>query len=407
MRLSTFSSLSQSRYRVYFAAMFFFFAAMQMTVLARPWLAYELSADASGQRSALALGITVAANNLPQLLLSPHAGALADRFSKRAILQISFAAMLAFAVLTAVGIALDLLAWWHVSLIGVAQGAAMTFILPTRRAMVADLVDKEYLLNATALHTATQNFNRMIMPATGGVIIEWVGAQWAYVVIAALYVVAILTLLGVPAAAGATSGMRQSMKGAVSEGFRYALHEPTIRALLLINLVASVFAQPLQNLLPLFQDVYGIGAAQVGVMLTFFGAGSLLGSTTAASVGNFQRKGLLLIAFFLVLGGATVAFAFSPLYAVALVLLTPVGFGHSGRHAVHLAMLQYYAKPEMRGRVQALNVMQGGLMPAAVLAISAAADLVGTPWAVGSTGIAILAYTLWELLFTRRIRALT
>ncbi len=407
MRLATFSSLSQPRYRVYFAAMFFFFAAMQMTVLARPWLAYELSASGTGQRSALALGITVAANNLPMLLLSPHAGALADRFSKRLILHLSFLAMLAFALFTALGLMLEWFVWWHITLIGVAQGAAMTFILPTRRAMVADLVDKDHLLNAMALHTATQNFNRMIMPATGGIIIEWVGAQWAYVVIAGLYVVAMLTLLGVPSWAGATAGARRPMKGAVSEGFRYVMHEPTIRALLLINLVASVFAQPLQNLLPLFQDVYGIGAAQVGVMLTFFGAGSLLGSTTAASVGNFQRKGLLLIAFFLVLGGATVAFAFSPLYGLALVLLTPVGFGHSGRHAVHLAMLQYYAKPEMRGRVQALNVMQGGLMPIAVLVISAMADVVGTPWAVGSTGIAILAYTLWELLFAGRIRRLT
>ena len=99
--------------------MFLYFAAMQMTVLARPWVAFELSADDLGQRSALVLGLTVAANNLPSLVLSPYAGALADRMSKRTILQACAVIMALLAVVTGVGLALSWFAWWHVTIIGI------------------------------------------------------------------------------------------------------------------------------------------------------------------------------------------------------------------------------------------------------------------------------------------------
>ena len=406
-RFRTFASLRIPAYRRYFSAMFLYFGAMQMTVLARPWLAFDLSADESGQRSALVLGLTVAANTAPSLVLSPWAGALADRMSKRTMLMVAGALMAAFALATAAGLAMDAFSWWHVTILGVFQGVVMTFITPTRRAIISELVDREHLLNAVALHTVQQNINRTMMPALAGFVIALAGAEWAYVVIAAFYVIAVTALFTVPVPrAAASAPSRRTMSGAVGDGFRYGARDPVIRTLLLIGLVGAVFGQPIQHLLPLFQDVLGIGPGRLGVMFTFFGIGSLMGSTTAASVGDFRHKGLLLMGFFIVLGVSIVAFALSSYYLLSLAILVPVGVGHSGRVAVHVATLQTYSAPEMRGRVMALNAMQGGVMPFSVLGITALADTLNPQIALAATGSVILVYGLGELVFSKRLRSL-
>jgi len=402
----TFDSLVVPAYRNYFGAMFLYFAAMQMTVLVRPWVAFELSANDLGQRSALVLGLTVAANNLPSLALSPYAGALADRMSKRTILQVCAVLMALFAAVTAVGLASSWFAWWHVTIIGVGQGAVMTFITPTRRAIIGDLVGRDHLLNATALHTMLMNVNRMVMPAAGGFLIVASGAEWAYVSIAAMYVAGIALLFIVPKFVPSDASRKRGMSGAVREGFRYAAKDRTIRNLLLIAFVSTLVGQPLQHLLPLFADVLDITVDRVGLLFTFFGIGSLMGSTTAASLGNFKRKGLLLVGFLTFWGGAILAFALSDVYVLSLLLLVPVGMGHSGRNTVNIATLQTYTNSDMRGRVMALNAMMSGFMPPAVLLITAIAEFANAQVALGGAGVIILAYGLWQLVFARTVRSL-
>jgi len=196
------------------------------------------------------------------------------------------------------------------------------------------------------------------------------------------------------------------MSGAVREGFQYAAKDRTIRSLLLIALVSTLFGQPLQHLLPLFADVLDITVDRVGLLFTFFGAGSLIGSTTAASLGNFKRKGLLLVSFLTVWGAAMMAFAFSDVYVLSLFLLIPVGMGHSGRNTVNIATLQTYTDPDMRGRVMALNAMMSGFMPPAVLLITAVAEFANAQIAIGGVGAIILVYGLWQLLFARMVRDL-
>ena len=404
--LRTLDSLAIPAYRNYFGGMFFYFGAMQMTVLARPWLAFALSENDAGERSVMALGVTVAANHVPSLILSPWAGALADRMSKRNILIIAAFVMAAFALLIAGGLIADILSWWHIAIIGVGQGAVMTFITPTRRAIVADLVDREYLLNATALHTVSQNLNRTIMPLMAGALIEFVGAEWAYVAIAGLYGGGILGLLTVPITTRAAPRRQRGMTGAVGDGFKYVAKEPVIRNLLLIGLVGSIFGQPIQQLLPMFQGVLDIGETQLGMLFTAMGIGSLLGSTTAASLGDFKRKGLLLIGFFTLLAAAIVAFSASSIFLLSLILMVPVGFGHSGRTAVHLATLQAYSDPEMRGRVMALNAMQGGFMPLSILGITALAEVSSPQIAMGVSGGVMLVYGIWEMLLSKTVRRL-
>lgn len=398
--LRTFDALEVPAYRNYFIAMLFYFGAMQATMLARPLLAYDLAEGAP-----IVLGIVIAANSAPSLVLSPFAGALADKVSMRNILIVAAGLMAGFAGITAVGVAMDLLDWWHIMVIGVFQGCVMTFITPSRRAIIAGLVDERRLLNATGLHTMSQNANRMVLPLIAAVLFERDGAEWAYALIVGLYIVG-LGLMFLTPVQGAGAARRRSRSGSPLEGFRYVWQAPAIRTLILAGFVITVFGQPFQHLLPLAQDFLEIRQGGVGLLAAFFGLGSLLGSTTAASLGEFQRKGLLLIGFFSLFGAGVVAFAWSEWYVVSLLLVLPIGVGHSGRTVVHLAALQTYSENEMRGRVQAVNAMMGGLIPVAILGITGLAELFGGRIALASAGSVILAYGVWETLFSRTLRSM-
>ena len=396
----TFDALESPAYRNYFTAMLFYFGAMQATMLARPLLAYDLA-----DRAPIVLGIVIAANNAPSLVLSPFAGALADRVSMRNILIVAAGLMAVFAGITAVGIAMDVLEWWHVMVIGVFQGSVMVFITPSRRAIIGGLVEERHLLNATGLHTMSQNANRTLLPLVAGVLFARAGAEWAYVLIVVLYVVGLGLMFFTPVQ-GAGATRRRNRSSSPLEGFRYVWQAPPIRTLILAGFVITVFGQPFQHLLPLAQDLLQIEADGVGLLVTFFGLGSLFGSTTAASLGDFQRKGLLLIGFFTLFGAGVVGFAISSWYVLSLLLMLPIGIGHSGRTVVHLAALQTYSENEMRGRVQALNAMMGGLIPVAILGITGLAELFNARIALASAGSVILAYGVWETLFSRTLRSM-
>ena len=398
--LRTFDALDVPAYRKYFLAMLFYFGAMQATALARPILAFDLA-----DRAPIALGVAIAANNAPSLALSPFAGALADKTSMRNILIGAAALMALFAAATAAGVAAGVLAWWHVALIGVLQGSVMVFITPTRRAIIPGLAGERHLLNATGLHTMSQNVNRMLMPLAAGALFARVGPEWAYLLIVALYAIALALLFRAPSQ-GEGAARKRRRSGSPWEGFRYARQTPVIRNLLLIGLVITVFGQPFQHLLPLAQDFLNIEADGVGLLFTFFGLGSLIGSTTAASLGDFQRKGLLLVGFFTLFGLSVAAFAASSWLWLSLLLMLPVGVGHSGRTVAHLTALQAYSEDEMRGRVQALNAMMGGLIPLAVLGITGLAEVFGGRAALGAAGGVIAAYGVWEALGAKTLRAL-
>lgn len=398
--LIPFASLTVPSYRPFWASSLLGYGAAQMLILARPWLAFELSG------SALALGITVAGNAVPSLVLSPLAGALADRRSMRGIMLVSSVALMLLALLIAVDIWSGRIEWWHVAVLGTAQGVANAFESPTRIAIISQLVDRPRLLNAVSLNTVALNVTRMIGPLVAGVLIARVGVGSAYGLIAAAYAGSAIAIAMLPSIRRAPSETRGSITNDIAEAFRYALRQRVILRLLAVGLVASIFGQPFQHLLPLFQDVLAIGPEGLGLLVSFMGVGAFLGSLTAASLGDFRHKGLLLLGYMVLLGGAIILFSASAVYVLSLFLMVPLGFGHSGRTVLYQTTLHAYSHEHMRGRVLALNSMQHGLLPLTVLPITAAAEYVGVPLALGVSGAVVLGYGLWELLFARTVRGL-
>ena len=381
--------------------MILLFAGDAVTQVARPWFVY------SETGSPILLGLTISATMLPLLVLSPIAGALADRFPKQRILLVCIGSQVVINSIIAVDIWAGTVVWWHVLVAGVPQGVVMSFITPARRAIIADLVDKGNILNAVSLNTGTLNLSRIVAPAAGGFIIAILGIGAGYATISGLYVFALLLMLRVPSLRPEGRVLGESVVQAMGQGFVYVKRTPVVANLMFVGLIATMFGQPIQQLLPLFtEDVLDVGPEGLGVLSSLIGVGAFTAAMTSASLGDYRHKGRLLLLYTVILGAAIVLFSVSKVYALSLLLGLPLGFGNSGRLSVNLAVLQAYSAPEMRGRVMALYNMQGGLMPAVILPVSALAGTVGAPVTMASLGVVVLVFGLANIALNRQVRTL-
>ena len=161
-----------------------------MQMIVRSLLIYRIT------ESGTALGIMALANAAPMLFFSLFGGVIADRVQKKYVL---FWGQLVSALIS-LAMALSLVfgflgvdkpdSWWILIAGSLVQGITMGLMMPSRQAMIAEIVGEEQLMNAVALNTFGMNFNRLMMPAVGGFMIEFFGFASTYFLMTALYIVA-------------------------------------------------------------------------------------------------------------------------------------------------------------------------------------------------------------------------
>ena len=139
-------------------------AGLSMQMLARGYLAYDLTGSAG------LLGLITAAGALSMAALSLIGGAVADRANRKHLIQGFQAASAVLALVIALLIAVDMVAWWHLLVAAVVQGALFAFMAPARQAIIPDLVSKEQVNNAIALNAAGMSVTALLAPAIGGLV---------------------------------------------------------------------------------------------------------------------------------------------------------------------------------------------------------------------------------------------
>lgn len=387
-----FSSLTLPQFRTLWIGMFFSLGAMQTEIVARSWLAFDLSG------SAFLLGVVAMARSIPLVLLSPFAGVAADRFDRRNLLLASQSAMFALALLNAVLVHLGVIEIWHLFAIGLLQGIAFPFTMPTRSAFMSVLVGKEHMANALALDSTGRNLNMIGAPALAGVLIAW-NPTVAFYVIAVFYALAVLTLFRLP---GGSRG-DASKGGTVDQmlfGFRYILGSRTLSMLILLSIVPILIGMPFQQLLPVFQkEVLDVGAEALGLMYAMVGVGALLGSLGAAYFSNSPNMGKAQVICGLGFGVGLIAFALSPIFLLSLALLLIVGLMSQTYMTINRSLLMLNTDPNLYGRVMSVYVMQWYLMPVSLLPLGAVADWTGVSFTITVTGIIITVFI--AAVFTR------
>lgn len=369
-RAHPFVALAHSGYRQLWAGTFLTFAAGQMTMVARPWLAFELSG------SAFVLGAVALAQGLPMFFVAPLGGVAADRLSKRTVLLFSQASLLVSASLIAGLVLFDAVEVWHLAAMAVVHGVAMPFNMPVRQAYVPVLVPRSLVPNGVALQAAGRNMNQVAAPSVAGFLLAF-DPVVAFTAIAALHVLSMLTSLTFPKAPP-TQERSRGVRGELLLGFRYVYATPLLRLLFAMLLLTLVLGMPFLHLLPVYQEVLEIGPSQLGLMYAAVGAGGLLGSLTVASFTSLAR-GLPQLVAGIGFGASLVAFALSPVYAASLALLVLAGFSNQAYNTINQTLIVTRTDPALYGRVMSINMMSRSFIAMSILPIGFLADTFGAP----------------------------
>ena len=229
MATGTFRSLRNHNFRIWSAGALVSNIGTWMQRTAQDWLVLtELT-----HHNASAVGVTMALQFGPQLLMLPWTGFAADYFDRRKLLittqALSAILGLALGILTVTG-AVQL---WHVYSLAFLLGCVSAFDAPARQTFVSDLVGDEDLSNAVGLNSTSFNSARMIGPAASGMLIATVGTGWSFVINGLSFIAVLLSLclLRVSELHASTRATRK--RGNLLEGFRYVWRRPDLRAMLL------------------------------------------------------------------------------------------------------------------------------------------------------------------------------
>ena len=363
--------------------------AFWMDQVTRGWLIYELT------DSTVQLGLVRGVQAIPILFLSPIAGSVADRYSRKAqILVAQIADGLMFGLL-ALLIFTATIEPWHVYATAFGMAAAQTFHQPARAAIIADVVPGSHLTNAIGLNSMIFNVARSLGPALAGVMIATSGTGGAYGVQAACFFLATFWTLRLSGAQRGTAKSHGhgrfgvSLARSIVEGWRFSWQNETVRAALLITMLAALFIVPFTTLLPVFaRDILGVGASGQGLLLTAMGVGALGSAVMIAGFGDRMARGKIMLGGVAVYGIGVAVFGISPWFHVSMLLMVVVGFANVCSHALVQTVLQTYSPPEFRGRTIALFHMGQVVMTAGSILIGALAALSGAPWAVALMGAA-------------------
>lgn len=388
----TFEALSIPAFRDMWLGMGISFGGLQIALVARGYLAYDLSGSAG------MLGLVGLATGVPMLFFSPFAGVLADRVDKRRLLIGSQLFMLAVAGLLALLIHTGLIAIWHLIVFGFLQGIAFTLGMPTRSSLIPALVGRERLGNAIALHNSGRNLMTIVGPSVAGIVIvtPGLGTAGAFDIAALCYGAAALFTLRLPK--GADSG-RKAKPGKFSsqmfDGFKYLFAERTLLLLLVLAFVPILLGRPYQALLPVFQaDVLGVDARWLGFLNAATGAGGLLGSLLVAYFSASQRAKLLQTVFGGLFGVSLLLFANTTWLPLSLVLVGFVGLTANAYMSLNNTLVMLHTDQAYYGRVMSIYMMTFSLMMFAGFPMGMLVDRWSAPQVFSVAGAVLLLFIL-------------
>jgi len=344
---TTFASLAVPNYRRYFTGQSISLIGTWMQTTAQAWLVLTLT------RSSVDLGVIVALQALPVLLLGAYGGVVADRVDKRKLMIALQSLMGVQALVLGILVTTHTVRVWEVGLLALILGLNNTFENPARQAFIREMVGARDLRNAVSHNSVLANVARAIGPAVAGLLIASVGDGFCFLLNAASFVAVVVSLATMDRSALQPSVPSGRKRGQLREGLRYVSHVPELAVPLLMMVLIGTFAYEFQVVLPvLAKQTFHGGATVYGFMSASMGIGAVAGGLVTAARGHtgLRPAALAASAFGVVLFLA----AGAPLLFLEYLALAAVGWASVSFIARGNSTLQLSAAPSMRGRVMAL-----------------------------------------------------
>ncbi len=398
---NTFRSLGGFNFRVWAAGTIVSNVGTWMQRIAQDWLVLTQLTD----QNATAVGIVMALQFGPALLLLPLTGYAADHLDRRRLLLATQATMGALAlglgVLTIAGV----VRLEHVYVFAFLLGCTAAFDAPARQTFVSELVGEAALSNAVALNSASFNAARLVGPAIAGVLIASVGCGWVFLINAVSYgaVLGSLRLLRV-GELKRTERAASSSHGFI-EGFRYVWRRPDLKTALLMLFLLGTFGLNF----PIFISTmvvrtFHAGAGRYGLLTSMMAIGSVTGALLTARRTSPRIRHL--IASSAIFGVACALAALAPHYLAFGAVLVAVGISAQTFTTSTNSLVQLSTEPAMRGRVIAiLLAILMGTTPLGAPLVGWVADRFGPRWALGIAALAGLAAAMVGIAYLRKVKS--
>jgi MFS family permease len=349
-RGNTFAALRVRNFRIYVSAHAVASTGTWMQNIALEWLVLELSG------SPTAVGITMACQFLPMLLLGMYGGMIADRYPKRVVLMVtqSLNGILSgvLAVLTITGsIRVE-----HVYLFALVAGLVFVVDNPTRQVFVNEVVPERYVRNAIALNAAVFQTSRLIGPAVAGVMIATVGSGWAFAANAVSYLAPLTGLLLIRSADLIRTPAVERAPGQLRSALRYVAERPHVAWTIVLVGVVGTFGLKFPVVLTAMADETFAGGAQLyGLFNVVLAVGSVAGALIAGGRTHPRLRTIVLTGA--AFGAAQFAAALAPGLGAFLAALVAMGVVNLAFQAMANSSVQSWVDADVRGRVMSLYML--------------------------------------------------
>ncbi|MGP9630315.1 MFS transporter [Halomonas sp. H2] len=326
--------------------------AMQIQAIVVAWQVYDITRDP------MALAYVGLVQFLPMVVLLLPAGDFVDRFSRKRILQLSWMVQ---GLCSALLLTLSLNESHNVSgyyAVLALFGAARAFTGPALQSLLPNIVPRAQLASAIALNSSIMKIAVIAGPLLGGILYGLGGGSLAYGVCLGCFIAALMLLIPVPIRYAETAKMLESTAiKRFTAGIRYIRHQPIILGAISLDLFA-VLLGGVVALLPIYaQEVLHVGPEGLGALRSAIAVGALLMGLYLGIRGIQRRAGLVMFMAVAVFGVANLVFAFSTIFWLSLIAMLIAGAADMISVYVRMTLIQLATPDEMRGRVNAVNML--------------------------------------------------
>jgi MFS family permease len=393
------AALSHHNYRLFYGGQCVSLIGTWIQRASQAWLVLILT------DSPFLLGLVGAMQFVPVLILSLVAGVIIDRLPKRNVIIVTQIALGLQAFALSALVYTGKVAYWHVLALAMLQGVCTAFDNPARQSFVVELVGREHLMNAVSLNSAIFNGARIIGPALGGLTMDMFGPGLAFFLNGVSYLFVVGALFAIKMPKNVESQQRgRKLWPEIMEGLQYARKTPLIRNTLILVGTIGVFALNFSVLVPvLARDVLQQEATGYGVLMSFMGAGALLGALTMAFFSHRGPQVHIMFAGAIGLTALQIGMSFPMPYIAVGVLLFFAGWSQITYSATANSTLQVNTPNHLRGRVMSLySLLHGGTAPFGNLFAGGVSSISGAQGGFLACGAMGLLMTLTVLAGTRR-----
>lgn len=337
--------------------------------------------------SATVLAIASMFGVIPNVLISPFAGAIADRNNRKNIMIISdlvvgLARLLGFFLFASGAIQV-----WHIYFMIFIGSAAGSFQHPAMAASTALMVPKRHLSRVAGMNQTLQGALSIAAPPLGALLMSFTSIANIFMLDFITMLLAVLPLFFIPIPHPISrkdengDAIQRSFVEDLTEGFQYILSWRGLTLLLVSAMFINFLISPAMSLLPLLVKMhFGGDEVQLALINSVLGIGMLIGGLTLSLWGGFKRRIFTTFMGLVIAGISFAAIGFIPptgfTIAVIIFLISSmmIPLINGPIHAV----VQSAVIPEMQGRVISLISTFAGLaMPIGLAVAGPLSDAVG------------------------------